>query len=66
MLYPQGQDTDSLVADISNEIRKWDIKGLETEFMTQQGLFGSGVGAASGLLIEVRGSDLEYFKRFCR
>ncbi|MDR1417752.1 MAG: efflux RND transporter permease subunit [Endomicrobium sp.] len=61
-LYPEGQDTETLVADISNEIRKWNIKGLETEFMTQQGLFGSGVGASSGLLIEIRGSDLDILK----
>ncbi|MDR1474460.1 MAG: efflux RND transporter permease subunit [Endomicrobium sp.] len=62
-LHKEGISTDELVADISNEIRKLNIKGLETEFMTQQGLFGSGVGAASGLLIEVRGRDLSVLKQ---
>jgi HAE1 family hydrophobic/amphiphilic exporter-1 len=59
----EGMSTDELVADISNEIRKWNIKGIETEFMTQQGLFGSGIGAVSGLMIEVRGSDLSVLKK---
>jgi HAE1 family hydrophobic/amphiphilic exporter-1 len=62
-LYKEGMSTDELVADISNEIRKFNIKGLETEFITQQGLFGSGVGAASGLMIEVRGKDLSVLKQ---
>ncbi|MDR2437649.1 MAG: efflux RND transporter permease subunit [Endomicrobium sp.] len=62
-LHKEGMSTDELVADISNEIRKFNIKGLETEFMTQQGLFGSGVGAASGLMIEVRGKDLSVLKQ---
>lgn len=62
-LHKEGISTDELVADISNEIRKFNIKGLETEFMTQQGLFGSGVGAASGLMIEIRGSDLSVLKQ---
>ncbi|MDR2645331.1 MAG: efflux RND transporter permease subunit [Endomicrobium sp.] len=62
-LHKEGISTDEFVADISNEIRKFNIKGLETEFMTQQGLFGSGVGAASGLMIEIRGSDLSILKQ---
>jgi HAE1 family hydrophobic/amphiphilic exporter-1 len=64
-LHKEGMSTDELVADLSNEIRKFNIKGLETEFMTQQGLFGSGVGAASGLMIEVRGKDLSVLKQSC-
>jgi HAE1 family hydrophobic/amphiphilic exporter-1 len=66
-LKPAGPDgkrsTDEIVADIANEVRKFNIKGINTEFMTQQGLFGSGVGAASGLTIEVRGKDLKILKR---
>ena len=66
-LKPLGQEgkrsTDEIVADISNGIRKMNIRGINTEFMTQQGLFGSGVGAASGLTIEVRGKDLKVLKR---
>lgn len=59
----EGMTTDELVAEISNEVRKWNIKGLDTEFITQQGLFGSGAGAASGLLIEIRGKDLKILKK---
>lgn len=62
-LNKKGRSTDEVVADIANEIRKWNIKGIDTEFMTQQGLFGSGVGASSGLLIEIRGKDLKYLKK---
>ncbi|MCL2390451.1 MAG: efflux RND transporter permease subunit, partial [Endomicrobia bacterium] len=61
-LHREGRSTDELVADISNEIRKWNIKGIDTGFITQQGLFGSGVGAASGLMIEIRGKDLVKLK----
>ncbi|MDR1696068.1 MAG: efflux RND transporter permease subunit [Endomicrobium sp.] len=59
----EGMSTDELVADISNEIRKWNIKGIDTEFITQQGLFGSGVGASSGLMIEIRGTELGILKK---
>ena len=62
-LNKEGMSTNELVADISNEIKKWNISGLDTEFMTQQGLFGSGVGAASGLMIEIRGKDLKVLKK---
>jgi HAE1 family hydrophobic/amphiphilic exporter-1 len=58
-----GMSTDELVADISNEVRKWNIKGLDTEFITQQGLFGSGIGSASGLMIEIRGNNLSILKQ---
>ena len=58
-----GRSTDEVVSDISNEIRKMNIKGIDTGFLTQQGLFGSGVGAASGLMIEIRGKDLKLLKR---
>ncbi len=59
----EGMTTDELVADVSNEVRKWNIKGLDLEFITQQGLFGSGAGASSGLLIEIRGKDLKILKK---
>ena len=62
-LHSEGMSTNELVADISNEVKKWNIKGLDTEFMTQQGLFGSGVGTASGLMIEIRGKELKDLKR---
>jgi HAE1 family hydrophobic/amphiphilic exporter-1 len=54
----KGRSTDEIVGDLSNEIRSWDIKGMETEFITQQGLFGSQIGASSGVTIEVKGKDL--------
>ena len=57
-LEDRGRSTDKIVAELSDEIRTWDVKGLETEFITQQGLFGSSLGASSGLTIEVKGNDL--------
>lgn len=57
-LSSKGLHTEELVATIASEIRKWNVKDLETEFITQQGLFGSGVGASSGVTIEVKGKDL--------
>ena len=62
-LNEEGLSTDELVADISSKMKTWAVQGMNTEFMTQQGLFGSGVGAASGLLIEVRGKDLKILKK---
>ncbi|MDR1195256.1 MAG: efflux RND transporter permease subunit [Endomicrobium sp.] len=62
-LNKEGMSTNELVADISNEIKKWGVSGIDTEFLTQQGLFGSGVGASSGLMIEIRGKDLKVLKR---
>ncbi|MCL2485182.1 MAG: efflux RND transporter permease subunit, partial [Endomicrobia bacterium] len=58
----EGMSTDELVANVSNEIRKWNIKGIDTEFITQQGMFGAG-GGSSGLLIEIRGKDLQILKK---
>lgn len=58
-LTSKGLATKEIVSEISDEIKKWNVKGLETEFITQQGLFGSQIGASSGLTIEVKGKDLD-------
>ncbi|MBN1823062.1 MAG: efflux RND transporter permease subunit [Endomicrobiales bacterium] len=57
-----GMSTNALVAELSDEIRKWNVNDLEAEFVTQQGLFGSGVGATSGITVEVKGRDLDKLK----
>jgi hydrophobic/amphiphilic exporter-1 (mainly G- bacteria), HAE1 family len=57
-LKPKGRSTKKIVEALSDEVQTWGIKGLETDFITQQGLFGSQIGATSGLTIEVRGKDL--------
>jgi HAE1 family hydrophobic/amphiphilic exporter-1 len=61
-LHKEGISTDELTANAAAEIKKWDIKDLSLEFITQQGLFGSGVGGGSGLVIEIRGADLSIIK----
>ncbi|MHB9155252.1 MAG: efflux RND transporter permease subunit, partial [Endomicrobiales bacterium] len=53
-----GLSTNEIITEMSDEMKKWNIKGMETEFITQQGLFGSNIGASSGITIEVKGSDL--------
>lgn len=55
----KGMPTEELAGEVSKEIESWHVKGLETEFITQQGLFGTSVGASSGLSIEVKGKDLD-------
>lgn len=57
-LTDKGRSTSEIVTEISDEMRKWQVKDMETEFITQQGLFGSGLGASSGITIEVKGKDL--------
>jgi HAE1 family hydrophobic/amphiphilic exporter-1 len=57
-LTSSGKSTSEIVSEVSDEMRGWGIEGLETEFITQQGLFGSSLGASSGITIEVKGKDL--------
>lgn len=40
------------------------VKNLDTEFVTQQGLFGSGVGGGSGVTVELKGKDLAKLKEY--
>ncbi len=49
--------------EIDKEIRGWNVKDITTEFITAQGLFGSGIGASSGLTVEVKGKDLDKLRR---
>lgn len=51
--------TKEIVNELNAEITKWNVKGMEAEFITQQGLFGSGIGANSGITIEIKGKDLD-------
>lgn len=57
-LNSKGLSTNEVVDELAAEIKRWNVKGLETEFITQQGLFGSNIGASSGITIEVKGRDL--------
>ncbi|MCX5778866.1 MAG: efflux RND transporter permease subunit [Elusimicrobia bacterium] len=58
-LTEKGLPTEEIVGEINSEIQKWNIRGMETEFITQQGLFGTSIGASSGLTLEVKGKDLD-------
>jgi len=63
-LSPKGMSTNEIVADLSDEIKKWNIKNLDVEFITQQGLFGSGIGSSSGVTVELKGKELSKLREY--
>ncbi|MDD5020941.1 MAG: efflux RND transporter permease subunit [Endomicrobiaceae bacterium] len=63
-LTQKGLSTDRIVTELSDEIKKMNIKNLDAEFVTQQGLFGSGVGGGSGVTVEIKGKDLTKLKEY--
>lgn len=63
-LTAKGMSTNEIVADLSDEIKKWNIKNLDVEFITQQGLFGSGIGSSSGVTIELKGKELSKLREY--
>jgi HAE1 family hydrophobic/amphiphilic exporter-1 len=63
-LTPKGLSTERIVTELSDEIKKMNIKNLDTEFVTQQGLFGSGVGGGSGVTVELKGKDLSKLREY--
>ena len=63
-LKPKGMSTNEMVKELSDEIKKWNIKNIDVEFVTQQGLFGSGVGSSAGVVVEIKGKDLDKLKEY--
>lgn len=63
-LTSKGMSTNEIVADLSDEIKKWNIKDLDVEFITQQGLFGSGIGSTSGVTVELKGKELSKLREY--
>ena len=63
-LSPKGMSTNEIVADLSDEIKKWNIKDLDVEFITQQGLFGSGIGSSAGVTVELKGKELSKLREY--
>lgn len=63
-LSPKGMSTNEIVADLSDEIKKWNIKNLDVEFITQQGLFGSGIGSSAGVTVELKGKELSKLREY--
>ncbi len=61
---PSGRKTDEVVSAVSQYIRKELPTSIEVEFITQQGMFGTGGGAGSGLVVEVKGKDLDKIKGY--
>ena len=57
-LKKRGRPTDKIVAELGQELKNWRVEQMETEFITQQGLFGSSLGSSAGLTIEVKGNNL--------
>ncbi len=62
-LTPKGFSTDRIVTELSDEIKKMNIKNLDIEFVTQQGLFSSG-GGGSGVTVELKGRDLDKLREY--
>jgi len=62
-LTPKGLSTDRIVTELSDEIKKMNIKNLDIEFVTQQGLFSSG-GGGSGVTVELKGRDLDKLREY--
>ncbi|MCB4792306.1 MAG: efflux RND transporter permease subunit [Elusimicrobia bacterium] len=58
----KGRSTNEVVSKLSDEIKTWNIKNITTEFITEQGLFGSSIGSGSGLVVEVKGKNLNSLK----
>ncbi len=63
-LTSKGMSTNEIVADLSDEIKKWNIKDLDVEFITQQGLFGSGIGSTAGVTVELKGKELSKLREY--
>ncbi|MBR3627651.1 MAG: efflux RND transporter permease subunit [Elusimicrobia bacterium] len=63
-LTSKGLSTNEIVADLSDEIKKWNIKDLDVEFITQQGLFGSGIGSTAGVTVELKGKELSKLREY--
>ena len=63
-LASKGMSTNEIVADLSDEIKKWNIKDLDVEFITQQGLFGSGIGSTAGVTVELKGKELSKLREY--
>ena len=63
-LTSKGASTNEIVADLSDEIKKWNIKDLDVEFITQQGLFGSGIGSTAGVTVELKGKELSKLREY--
>ena len=63
-LKPKGIATNDMVKELSDEIKKWNIKNIDVDFVTQQGLFGSGVGSSAGVVVEIKGKDLKKLKEY--
>jgi len=63
-LKPKGMATNDMVKELSDEIKKWNIKNIDVDFVTQQGLFGSGVGSSAGVVVEIKGKELKKLKEY--
>ncbi|MFN3550966.1 MAG: efflux RND transporter permease subunit, partial [Endomicrobiia bacterium] len=64
-LKPKGRKTTKIVSLIDKKIKSLPLAlNIETEFITQQGLFGSGIGSAGGIVIEIKGKQIDKLKKY--
>ncbi len=61
-----GRPTDKIVSLVDKHIKSLNIKNIETEFITQQGLYGTGIGASAGIVVEVKGSEIKELESCAR
>ena len=64
-LKPKGRKTKQIVSLVDKKIKEIQTATkIEAEFITQTGLFGSGLGSTSGIVIEVKGKELDKLKNY--
>ncbi|MCM8832139.1 MAG: efflux RND transporter permease subunit, partial [Candidatus Omnitrophica bacterium] len=62
----KGRKTSEIVSLLNKEIKKIRFAKIEAEFITQQGLFGSGVGSGSDIAVEVKGKEINKLEEYAK
>ncbi len=62
----KGRKTSEIVSLVNKEIKKIRFAKIEAEFITQQGLFGSGVGSGSDIAVEVKGKEINKLEEYAK
>jgi len=61
----KGRKTSEVVSLVNEKIKNLVPQDAQIEFVTQQGLFGSGIGTSGGLVVEFKGKELDKLKEVC-
>jgi Cation/multidrug efflux pump len=60
-LRKKGMSTQKFVSLVAEKIKEIPQQ-IEAEFITQQGLFGTGIGTGSDIVLEIKGKEIENLK----